>query len=80
VSDKPDLTEVIGDALLDYYGGYGLHPASTRPYGAAAAVVAALGRRRPDLAALLDVRRPEPCICPPSERAILLARLRRRPR
>jgi hypothetical protein len=52
MSDKPDLVEVIGDALLDYYRG--LHPGVIRAYGAAEAVVAALGRRRPDLKALLD--------------------------
>lgn len=40
--NRPDLTEVIGDAILDYYGGYGQHPGVTRAYGAAEAAVAAL--------------------------------------
>lgn len=67
--NQSDLVEVIGDAIFDYYDGFGQHPGVARAYGAAEAVVAALGRRRPDLAALLDGQRPEPCICPPSERA-----------
>jgi hypothetical protein len=54
VTDQPDLTEVIGDAILDYYDGFGQHPGVTRAYGAAEAVVAALGRRMPHLRALLD--------------------------
>jgi hypothetical protein len=39
---RPDLGEIIGDAIFSYYDGFGQHPGITRAYGAAEHVVKAL--------------------------------------
>jgi hypothetical protein len=39
---KPDLVEIVGDAIFAYYDGFGQHPGVTRAYGAAEHVVKAL--------------------------------------
>jgi hypothetical protein len=39
---KPDLVQIVGDAIFEYYDGFGQHPGVTRAYGAAEHVVKAL--------------------------------------
>jgi len=51
---NPSLAELIGDAIFNYYDGFGQHPGVTRAYGCAEAVIKAIPALTADTPAQAD--------------------------